>query len=262
MDQYADVVDFHRRFDQPRFGWPLTGEARTARFKHIEEELEELRSAETREDFADALVDLVYVVIGTAVVARIPFDRVWKVVHEANMRKVPAMTERSPWDVVKPDGWIPPDVAAAFDGDGRATWDEVYLGVCRAFAARSRYSTKVGAAVADDKNALVSAGFNGPPRTAFDPRVPDSRPEVYGWHIHAEANAILFALAARGSYMLGGCTLYTTAFPCSRCALLAAQVKVQRVVHGDTVPLVCDEADRGLTVSILQECGIELRRAV
>ena len=86
-----------------------------ARF--IMEELSEyLRACEegVLVDAADALVDLVYVTMGCAHAMGLPFDKLFGVVHQANMRKEPAndyirSLRGNQYDVVKPVGWKPPE---------------------------------------------------------------------------------------------------------------------------------------------------------
>lgn len=69
----------------------------------------------------DALVDLVYVALGTAHIHGFNFSEAWKRVHEANMKKVlakdcpefvqdKAWRDKSPMDIVKPEGWLPPSL--------------------------------------------------------------------------------------------------------------------------------------------------------
>lgn len=137
-------------------------------------------------------------------------------------------------------------------------WEDVYLDVCSAMAQRSKDPrTKIGACVVDAKNALVATGFNGPPRTCDDRAVPLDG-DKYPWIIHAEHNAILFALAARGAYMLDGCTLYTSGEICSHCMLIAAHVGVDRVVCGATKPVMVDAADAAIRDRIAAACGVEV----
>ena len=58
---------------------------------------------------ADALVDLVYFAIGTAIMLGLPFEELWNDAHRANMTKVRGATHRGhPNDVTKPEGWVPP----------------------------------------------------------------------------------------------------------------------------------------------------------
>ena len=73
---------------------------------------------------ADALADVVYVAVGTALSMGIPLDKVWDAVHAANMKKQPGMTKRGiANDAVKPEGWVGPEKAIAailareIDGD-------------------------------------------------------------------------------------------------------------------------------------------------
>lgn len=58
---------------------------------------------------ADALVDLVYVAHGTAVMLGLPWKHLWNDVQRANMSKVRGMTKRGhAVDVTKPEGWVGP----------------------------------------------------------------------------------------------------------------------------------------------------------
>lgn len=100
--------------DEPRFLQP----AETSYFsRFIMEELSEyLRACEegVLVDAADALVDLVYVTMGCAHAMGLPFDKLFDVVHNANMQKQPAndyirSLRGSQYDVVKPVGWQPPE---------------------------------------------------------------------------------------------------------------------------------------------------------
>jgi predicted HAD superfamily Cof-like phosphohydrolase len=121
------------------------------RYQFLQEELQELLSSHRAGDVAgvaDALVDLVYVALGTAHMYGIPFDDVFAEVQRANMSKERASgacdyrsKRGSNLDVVKPEGWIPPDVAGAIDrwsshsgpsesrADGRMTIEE-YRATC------------------------------------------------------------------------------------------------------------------------------------
>lgn len=83
------------------------------RIRLILEEVAELAEAHAAGDlpeFADALADLVWVVLGTGVEAGIPFDAVWEAVRSANMAKLGGKLDAS-GKLQKPPGWAPPDVA-------------------------------------------------------------------------------------------------------------------------------------------------------
>ena len=98
-----------------------------ARANFMDEEIREFVDAALDGDMvgvADALADVVYVAVGTALTMGIPLDKVWDVVHAANMKKVRGTTKRGiANDAVKPDGWVGPERAIAailareIDGD-------------------------------------------------------------------------------------------------------------------------------------------------
>lgn len=88
------VRAFHQLMSQPAPDTPqhgcLTLERWQLRRSLIEEEMDELGEAFRDGDhaaFLDACVDLVYVVVGTAVEAGLPFDKAFEAVHRANMAK-------------------------------------------------------------------------------------------------------------------------------------------------------------------------------
>lgn len=65
----------------------------------------------------DALIDMTYFNLGTAVLFNFPFEQGWARVHAANMQKIRAESDADPlskrkskFDVVKPPGWKAPDL--------------------------------------------------------------------------------------------------------------------------------------------------------
>lgn len=130
----ADIVAFHEKYRQAYGGFPrqLPPEVLTFRKKFLAEELEEYNLAATEleasleldpndhaniahllEKQLDALVDLVYVALGTAYLQGFDFDEAWQRVQAANMKKVLAgdasLSKRgAAFDVIKPPGWEPP----------------------------------------------------------------------------------------------------------------------------------------------------------
>jgi len=118
---WRDVESFHAKFHiTPRFAIPtplgaFPGATGRERVRHLGEELDELRKACANGDVAkqaDALADLIYVALGTALMMGLPWTQVWDAVHAANMRKVDAT---GPKQVAKPAGWQDPivDIDAA-----------------------------------------------------------------------------------------------------------------------------------------------------
>jgi len=126
----ADVARFHMRFglSAPAVPQLLRPDAFAFRVQFMQEELTEYVEACRRGDMADAadaLVDLVYVVLGTMYLHGFPFDALWDEVQACNMRKVRAadasQSKRgSSLDVVKPPGWEPPRIAQILARHGAA----------------------------------------------------------------------------------------------------------------------------------------------
>jgi predicted HAD superfamily Cof-like phosphohydrolase len=161
---FYDVSEFHRKFGLPDYftnGEPpkLIEDLNLQEFRinFMEEELREYQEAVAAGDLpkaADALVDLVYVVLGTAHFHNLPWQSLWDAVQRANMAKerceighsfVPpqgglsapdkacyhldedgycgASREKHSLrgnvnDVIKPKGWQPPDMDAVLQKFG------------------------------------------------------------------------------------------------------------------------------------------------
>lgn len=122
MSNYQDVADFHEKFGVPVAQEPtlLKGEALEFRKKFLQEELDEFIKAHEENDLegaVDAMIDLVYVAMGTADFMGIGNERwqaCWNEVQRANMTKVRAQSESdskrgTSLDVVKPAGWVGPN---------------------------------------------------------------------------------------------------------------------------------------------------------
>lgn len=96
-----------------------TAENMEFRENHMAEELTELIRARVKGDFVsyvDAHVDLIYVALGSLLDMKVPVEKVWKCVHEANMAKEAGPKEDRPggtveWDICKPEGWVGPETS-------------------------------------------------------------------------------------------------------------------------------------------------------
>jgi predicted HAD superfamily Cof-like phosphohydrolase len=124
------VGDFHRKFELPVAGehdnspHMVDGDTAMFRLNFLFEEVNELRKGMNEQDIfqvADALVDLVYVALGTAHYYGLPFDALFAEVQRVNMLKVratsPEQSKRgTALDVVKPVGWIGPDIKRVLYG--------------------------------------------------------------------------------------------------------------------------------------------------
>lgn len=76
----------------------------------VNDELDELREATDTAEQADALVDAIYYICDTAVRHGMNLDRVFEIVHGANMQKVVdgRVIRRDDGKILKPDGWQDP----------------------------------------------------------------------------------------------------------------------------------------------------------
>ena len=117
-----NVWDFHEQFeihyetpDVPRLLPPDMAKLRANR---LQEELDEYKEAVEAGDLVkalDALVDLLYILLGAVHLHGFTkiFGRAWVRVHAANMKKERAKRAEdskhgSTYDIVKPAGWQPP----------------------------------------------------------------------------------------------------------------------------------------------------------
>jgi len=115
---WLDVREFHMVFGHPAPNYPQMqpSERADARGKWIESEVEELREATTLTGQADAYLDIVYFAIGGLVELGVMPNRLWYLVHEANMAKRHpdgSVKRREDGKIIKPEGWVAPDEAIA-----------------------------------------------------------------------------------------------------------------------------------------------------
>lgn len=116
-----DIASFHEKFGLEFMGGPrhLPPDLQEFRSKFLKEELQEYFEAVESRDLPkqlDALVDLVYVALGTAYYQGFNFNEAWRRVQKANMAKVRAQRAEDSkrghaFDVVKPPGWQAPNLA-------------------------------------------------------------------------------------------------------------------------------------------------------
>lgn len=129
-NEYGDVRDFHMKFDVPTDACipiPYIPEPNVTdyRAKFLQEELDEYIKACSEGDLngaLDALIDLVYVAKGTALMHGVSpalWKELWEDVQRANMTKERATSAEDSrskrghsLDVVKPEGWVGPDGTA------------------------------------------------------------------------------------------------------------------------------------------------------
>lgn len=118
MTLYDDVKAFHHIWHRPP-SFPGLPDSRVwaNRIRLINEEYSEVSTAYALGDLeglADGLVDMTWVVMGTAVVSGVPFNEVWEAVYSANMAKRGGRIDAS-GKLLKPAGWKPPDIKSVID---------------------------------------------------------------------------------------------------------------------------------------------------
>ena len=113
------------------------------------------------------------------------------------------------------------------------SWDEYFMGVAMLSSYRSKDpNTQVGACIVNDKNRIMSVGYNGMPFGCDDDEFPWERDgeaydTKYPYVCHAELNAILNNSGAS----LEGCRIYVALFPCNECAKAIIQSGIKEVVY-------------------------------
>ena len=98
-DHFNDVLEFTRKIVPQKIGTSprlLEDDDMQRRVDFLYEEMGELLESCDNgfvPGIADALVDIVYVAIGTAVMMGLPWNELWRDVQRANMAKVPGATK-------------------------------------------------------------------------------------------------------------------------------------------------------------------------
>ena len=93
---------------------------RQLRINLLVEEVEELFAAEKNndlEEIADALADIIYIVLGTALAYGIPIHSVFEEVHRSNMSKDGRPESPTVNKITKGPSYVPPDIARAMNED-------------------------------------------------------------------------------------------------------------------------------------------------
>ena len=114
-----DVDAFLAKFSLKYDGLPrsLDIATRDERIRHMQEELNEYSEAENVAEEFDALIDLIYLAIGTARMQGLDLEAGWDRVHQANMRKVKDDSTEYKAGIKKPEGWKKPDLTDLTNGD-------------------------------------------------------------------------------------------------------------------------------------------------
>ena len=115
----SNVADFHKKFGIQYEGRPrlLPRAVQNFRVKRAESEHQEYLDATLLEEKLDALIDSIYIDLGTLHLHGFTpevITEAWRRVHQKNMEKELASAKNpgkfgDKTDIVKPEGWTPPD---------------------------------------------------------------------------------------------------------------------------------------------------------
>ncbi|MDR1689781.1 MAG: hypothetical protein LBS21_14415 [Clostridiales bacterium] len=114
MDKcWEKVREFHIAFSNPASDVPVKMEAERAakRYKWMLEEIDEFIEAHTLTDQADAMIDLMYFALGTLVEMGVKPQKLFDIVHEANMTKLwedGKPRYNADGKIIKPPSWDDP----------------------------------------------------------------------------------------------------------------------------------------------------------
>jgi dCMP deaminase len=137
----------------------------------------------------------------------------------------------------------------------RPSFDEYFGYLVQVIRLRSDdEETQIGCIIADNKNRIISAGYNGTPRgTDF----PKTRPEKYPYMVHAEQNAIITACRD-----LSGDKIYVLSMlPCAECARLICQTGIKEVIVVNEIERIAGKDwDFTATLKMFEQCKIMVRK--
>lgn len=115
------------------------------------------------------------------------------------------------------------------------SWDEYFVGLLKVTEMRSKDpNTQVASLLIDEKNRIISTGYNGFPQGCSDDVFPWERSEKYmeskyTFVIHSEANTLISAPYSD----LSKCRMYVSLYPCPDCAKLIIQSGITEVIYLD-----------------------------
>ena len=138
------------------------------------------------------------------------------------------------------------------------SWDEYFMGVAVLAAKRSKDpNTQVGCCIVDQKNIILSTGYNGFPYGCSDDEYPwerEGEETKYPFVVHSELNAILNS----NGKSLAGAKLYVSLFPCNECAKAIIQSGIREVVY--LSDKYADSPATQASKRMFRSAGVTLRR--
>ena len=137
----------------------------------------------------------------------------------------------------------------------RIDWDQYFLAMAHLASVRSHdEQTQVGCVIVNDKNHIVSIGYNGFPASTRDENLPRVRPGKYPFILHAEQNAISNMIIKDNNLRA-----YATAYPCSTCSKLLWQNNIRElIVDKEGIIYSMNEGDIAV-INFLIENGLKIK---
>ena len=134
-------------------------------------------------------------------------------------------------------------------------WDKRFMELAEHVASWSYDpNTKVGCVIVDDRNRILSVGYNGFPRgVEDDPFRYRDRPTKHLFVAHAERNAL-----DNSPHSVEGCIMYVPLLPCNECAKSIIQRGIKKVV-ANTPTRSGEGFNWDITKTMFQEAGVELQ---
>jgi dCMP deaminase len=112
----------------------------------------------------------------------------------------------------------------------------------------------VGCVIVNDKNHIISIGYNGFPASTKDQNLPRVRPGKYPFILHAEQNAISNMVIKDDNLRA-----YVTAYPCSTCSKLLWQNNIRElIIDKDGIIYSMNEGDIAV-INFLLENGLKIK---
>lgn len=137
----------------------------------------------------------------------------------------------------------------------RPDWDQYFMAMAHLASVRSHdEQTQVGCVIVNDKNHIISIGYNGFPAGTKDDKLPRKRPGKYPFMLHAEQNAISNMIIKSENLRA-----YVTAYPCSICSKLLWQNNIRElIVDKQGIIYSMNEGDV-LVINFLLDNGLKIK---
>lgn len=137
------------------------------------------------------------------------------------------------------------------------SWDQYFMGVAILSANRSKDpSRQVGCCIVDDKNRILTVGYNGLPNGCSDDEYPwdkeDENNNKYMYVVHSELNAII---NYRGR-IPDKSRMYVTTFPCNECAKAIIQAGISEVIYYE------DYSKMEISMRMFNSAGVKVKKYI